>query len=134
MKQLQFAHFTEKPMVYVGNAEKLDASRCSVPNELAAQQSPSVKGDRGISSRESAYVLRSSKKLLPVGTREYFLLLNTLTSYCLFLHVIKIPSTFYKICRCSPLNNLCQFQSSGLKGGNSGFGLYNESQVTNFTL
>lgn len=45
--------------------------RCSIPSELAGHKSFSAKGDRGINSKESAFVLFSGKTFLPIGTREY---------------------------------------------------------------
>ena len=44
--------------------------RCSVPSQLAGHKSSSAKGDRGINSKESAYILSAGKAFLPFGTRE----------------------------------------------------------------
>lgn len=48
-------------------------TRCSVPTEIAGHKSSTAKGDRGISSSESAFVLSTVKTFLPVGTRESIL-------------------------------------------------------------
>ena len=42
--------------------------RCSIPSEIAGHKSPSAKGDRGISSKESAFVLIAQETFLPIGT------------------------------------------------------------------
>lgn len=44
--------------------------RCSIPSEIAGHKSSSAKGDRGISSKESAFVLIAGDTFLPIGTRE----------------------------------------------------------------
>ncbi|KAK2547410.1 hypothetical protein P5673_032606, partial [Acropora cervicornis] len=44
---------------------------CSIPSELAGHKSSSAKGDRGINSKESAFVLFMGKTFLPIGTRKY---------------------------------------------------------------
>ena len=45
--------------------------RCSVPSQLAGHKSSSVQGDRGINSKESAYILSAGRAFLPIGTFEY---------------------------------------------------------------
>ena len=45
--------------------------RCSIPSEFAGHKSLSAKGNRGINSKESAFVLFTGKTFLPIGTREY---------------------------------------------------------------
>ena len=44
--------------------------RCSIPSEFAGHKSSSAKGDRGISSKESAFVLIAGETFVPVGTRK----------------------------------------------------------------
>ena len=44
---------------------------CSIPSELAGHKSSSAKSDRGINSKESAFVLFTGKTFLPIGTRKY---------------------------------------------------------------
>ena len=44
--------------------------RCSVPSQLAGHKSSSAQGDRGINSKESAYILATRRAFLPCGTRE----------------------------------------------------------------
>lgn len=39
-----------------------------MPSETAGHKSSSAKGDRGISSKESAFVLIAGKTFLPIGT------------------------------------------------------------------
>ena len=48
--------------------------RCPIPSEIAGHKTSSTKGDRGINSKESAYILFAGKIFLPVGTRKYMLL------------------------------------------------------------
>ena len=43
---------------------------CSVSTDIAGHKSSNAKGNRGISSNESAFVLSTTKTFLPVGTRE----------------------------------------------------------------
>ena len=43
---------------------------CSVPKPLVGHKSSAAKGDRGINSKESAYILAAGKAFLPFGTRE----------------------------------------------------------------
>ena len=45
--------------------------RCAVPNQFAGHKSLTAKGDRGMNSRESAFVFTETGELYPVGTREY---------------------------------------------------------------
>ena len=49
--------------------------RCSIPSEIAGHKSPSAKGDRGISSKESAFVLIARETFLPIGTRETIIII-----------------------------------------------------------
>jgi len=42
--------------------------RCSVPIEIAAHKTDTVKGDRRLDSMQSAFVLRATGKLVPVGS------------------------------------------------------------------
>ena len=42
--------------------------RCSVPTEIAAHKTDTVKGDRRLDSTQSAFVLRTTGKLVPVGS------------------------------------------------------------------
>ena len=44
--------------------------RCSVPTEIAAHKTDTVKGDRRLDSMQSAFVLRATGKLVPVGYRK----------------------------------------------------------------
>ena len=44
--------------------------RCSVPSQLAGHKSSSAQADRGINSKESAYILSTGRAFLPCGTRE----------------------------------------------------------------
>lgn len=44
--------------------------RCSVPTEIAAHKTDTVKGDHRLDSMQSAFVLRSTGKLIPVGSRK----------------------------------------------------------------
>lgn len=44
--------------------------RCSVPTEITAHRTDTVKGDRQLDSMQSAFVLRATGKLIPVGTRK----------------------------------------------------------------
>ena len=44
--------------------------RCSIPSEIAGHKSSSAKGDRGITSKESAFVLIARETFLPIGTRK----------------------------------------------------------------
>lgn len=44
--------------------------RCSVPTEITAHRTDTVKGDRRLDSMQSAFVLRATGKLIPVGTRK----------------------------------------------------------------
>ena len=44
--------------------------RCSVPTEIAAHKTDTVKGDRRLDSTQSAFVLRATGKLVPVGPRK----------------------------------------------------------------
>lgn len=48
-------------------------TRCSVPTEIAGHKFSTAKGDHGISSSESTFVLSTVKTFLPVGTRESIL-------------------------------------------------------------
>ena len=52
--------------------------RCSIPSQFAGHKSLTVKGDRGLNSKESAFVLHKGKTLLPVGMREYL----KMSQYC----------------------------------------------------
>ena len=45
--------------------------RCSVPAETAAHKKTSAKGDRGLGSNEAAFLLRSTGKLVQVGSRKF---------------------------------------------------------------
>ena len=45
--------------------------RCGVPNQFAGHKSLRAKRDRGMNSRESAFIFTESGELYPVGTREY---------------------------------------------------------------
>ena len=44
--------------------------RCSVPTEIAAHKTDTVKGDHRLDSVQSAFVLRATGKLVPVGSRK----------------------------------------------------------------
>ena len=44
--------------------------RCSVPTEIAARKTDTIKGDRRLDNRQSAFVLRATGKLVPVGSRK----------------------------------------------------------------
>ena len=44
--------------------------RCPIPSEIAGHKAPSTKGDRGITSKESAFVLLTGEVFLPIGTRK----------------------------------------------------------------
>ena len=44
--------------------------RCSVPTKVAAHKTDTVKGDRGLDSMQSAFVLRAIGMLVPVGSRK----------------------------------------------------------------
>ena len=44
--------------------------RCSVPREIAAHKTDTVKGDHRLYSMQSAFVLRATGKLVPVGSRK----------------------------------------------------------------
>ena len=44
--------------------------RCSVPIEIAAHKTDTVKGDRRLDSILSAFVLRATGNLVPVGSRK----------------------------------------------------------------
>ena len=44
--------------------------RCSVPTEIAAHKTDTVKGDRRLDSMQSAFVFRATGKLVPVGSRK----------------------------------------------------------------
>ena len=44
--------------------------RCSVPTEIAAHKTETVKGDRRLDSMQSAFVLRATGMLVPVGSRK----------------------------------------------------------------
>ncbi len=44
--------------------------RCPIPSEIAGHKAASTKGDRGITSKESAFVLLTGKVFLPIGTRK----------------------------------------------------------------
>lgn len=44
--------------------------RCSVPTDIAAHKTDTVKGDRRLDSIQSAFVLRATGKLVPVGSRK----------------------------------------------------------------
>ena len=44
--------------------------RCSVPTEIAAHKTDTVKGDRRLDSMQSAFVFRGTGKLVPVGSRK----------------------------------------------------------------
>ena len=57
--------------------------RCSVPTEIAAHKTDTVKGDRRLDSMQSAFVLRATGKLVPVGSRK----LNVV-SFCT-LHLLE---------------------------------------------
>ena len=46
--------------------------RCTVPEEIAAHKTATAKGDRRVDSRQSAYVLKTTGKLIQVGSRKYF--------------------------------------------------------------
>ena len=52
--------------------------RCPIPSEIAGHKASTAKGDRGISSKESAFVLMSGHSFLPIGTRKNMKLFNTL--------------------------------------------------------
>ena len=45
--------------------------RCGVPNQFAGHKSLRAKRDRGMNSRESAFIFTETGELYPVGTREY---------------------------------------------------------------
>ncbi|KAK2560748.1 hypothetical protein P5673_016528, partial [Acropora cervicornis] len=51
---------------------------CSIPSKLAGHKSSSAKGDRGINSKESAFVLFTGKTFLPIGTQH---LANLMTDF-----------------------------------------------------
>ena len=44
--------------------------RCSIPSEIVGHKSSSAKGDRGISSKESAFILIAKETFLPISTRK----------------------------------------------------------------
>jgi len=44
--------------------------RCSIPSKIAGHKSSSAKGDRAISSKESAFVMTAGETFLPIGTRK----------------------------------------------------------------
>ena len=44
--------------------------RCSVPGEVAGHKSSTVKGDRGMNSKESSFIVDIVEELYPVGTRK----------------------------------------------------------------
>lgn len=44
--------------------------RCSVPTEIAAHKTETVKGDRRLDGMQSEYILRATGKLVPVGSRK----------------------------------------------------------------
>ena len=44
--------------------------RCSVPGEVAGHKSSTVKGDRGMNSKESSFIADTVGELYPIGTHE----------------------------------------------------------------
>ena len=44
--------------------------RCSVSGEVAGHKSSTVKGDRGMNSKESSFIVDIVGELYPVGTRK----------------------------------------------------------------
>ena len=50
---------------------------CPIPSEIAGHKASTTKGDRGISSKESAFVLMAGQSFLPIGTRKNIKLFST---------------------------------------------------------
>lgn len=56
---------------------------CSIPSEIAGHKSSSAKGDCGIGSKESAFILTAGKMFLPMGRHKKIIKINFLTSLLL---------------------------------------------------
>ena len=51
-------------------SSKVCKVRCTVPTEMAAHKRDTVKGNHRLDSIQSAFVLRATGKLVPVGSRK----------------------------------------------------------------
>ena len=46
-------------------------SLCAVPTELAVHKSVNAKGSHRVDSRHSAYIIKNTNTLIPVGSRKF---------------------------------------------------------------
>ena len=57
-----------------GTRWRCNKSRCTIPMEIAAHKASAPKAQCGLKTAQSAHVLKTTKMLLPVGSRTYFTL------------------------------------------------------------
>ena len=67
-----------------GTRWRCNRSRCTIPAEMAAHKSSAPKAQGGLKTAHSAYVLQTTKMLVPVGSRMYSTenVLTFVVQYC----------------------------------------------------